>query len=134
MCSETKKITMSQAAAAVPSRLQRLARLAVFAAGASVAIAGTALASDAGVDGGAPQASKIKPSKMTCQDFLALDDVSQPKVVYWTEGFNQKGKPDDVMFDTEATDRLVPVLIEVCKKEPTASFWKKTKAEFKKIF
>ena len=113
---------------------KRLTRLAVLALGASTAFASTALAGDSSMDGGAAQAKKLKPSKMTCQDFLALDDVSQPKVVYWTEGFNRKGKPDDVIFDTETTDRLVPVVIEECKKEPTASFWKKTKAEFKKIF
>ena len=111
------------------SRFTGLARLAVLAVATMTALAGTALADDS-----AAKSKKLKPSKMTCQDFLELDEVSQPKVIYWAEGFNQKGNTDDVTFDTDTTDHLVPVMVEVCKKEPTASFWKKTKAEFKKIF
>jgi predicted RND superfamily exporter protein len=74
------------------------------------------------------------PIKMTCADFLALEDVAKPKVVYWAEGFDRKGKAEDATVDVETTDSLVPVIIEVCQKEPKASFWKKMKAEFKKVF
>jgi acid stress chaperone HdeA len=74
------------------------------------------------------------PAKMTCEDFVMLEDVAKPKVVYWAEGFDRKGKPEDATFDIEATDRLVPVLVEICKQTPKESFWKKAKAEFKKIF
>ena len=75
-----------------------------------------------------------KPAKMTCEDFIALDEVARPKLVYWAEGYNRKGKLEDATFDVESTDRLVPVLVEACQKEPKASFWKKVKDEFKKIF
>lgn len=54
---------------------------------------------------------------MTCEDFVALEDVQKPKVIYWAEGFNRKGKAEDAVFDVEATDRLVLVLVEVCKKD-----------------
>jgi hypothetical protein len=74
------------------------------------------------------------PAKMTCGEFLALEDVVKPKVVYWAEGFDRKGKAEEATVDVETTDRLVPVIIEVCQKEPKASFWKKIKAEFKKVF
>jgi hypothetical protein len=84
------------------------------------------------------QAAKVvkgtQPAKMTCEEFLALEDVVKPKVVYWAEGFDRKGKAEDASFDVETTDRLVPVIIEVCQKEPKGSFWKKVKAEFKKVF
>lgn len=75
-----------------------------------------------------------KPTKMTCEAFIALDEVSRPKVVYWAEGFNSNGKPDDAVFDVESTEHLVPVLVEECKAAPKESFWKKVKAEFKKVF
>lgn len=78
-------------------------------------------------------ATAVKPTKMTCEEFLALDEVSRPKVVYWAEGFDRKGKPEAV-FDVETTDRVVPVVVEACKKAPTESFWKKVKEEFKKVF
>lgn len=74
------------------------------------------------------------PVKMTCEDFLMLEDVAKPKVVYWAEGFDRKGKVEDATVDVETTDRLVPVIVEVCQKEPKASFWKKLKTEFKKVF
>jgi hypothetical protein len=32
-----------------------------------------------------------KPAKMTCEEYVMLDDVVKPKVVYWAEGFNKKG-------------------------------------------
>ena len=79
-------------------------------------------------------AKAANPEKMTCEEFLALEEVLKPKVVYWAEGVNRKGKVEDATFDVETTDRLVPVIIEVCEKEPKASFWKKLKAEFKKVF
>lgn len=86
----------------------------------------------------APAANKTakgaNPEKMTCEEFLELEEVVKPKVVYWAEGVNRKGKVEDATFDVETTDRLVPVIIEVCQKEPKASFWKKLKAEFKKVF
>ena len=68
------------------------------------------------------------------EEFLSFDEVARPKLVYWAEGFNQKGKPEDAVFDVETTERLVPVLVEVCRKEPHESFWKKVKEEFKKVF
>jgi len=75
---------------------------------------------------------ETRPAQMTCADFIALTDVERPKLVYWAEGFNRKGKPEDVIFDVEAADRIVPVIVEVCKREPRESFLKKAKEEFKK--
>ncbi len=77
--------------------------------------------------------ASTKPAKMSCEDFIALDDVVKPKVVYWAAGVNRKGKPEDAVVDIEKTDRLVPVLIEECTKTPKQSFWSKVKVEFKKL-
>jgi hypothetical protein len=71
-----------------------------------------------------------KPAKMTCNEYLMLDDVVKPKVVYWAEGFNQKGKADDAVVDIAATDKLVPILVDECKETPKASFWEKIKKHF----
>lgn len=76
----------------------------------------------------------IKAEKLRCEEFLALDDVTRPALVYWAEGVNSKGKPEDAVFDIQTTNRLVPVLIEDCKQEPKASFWTKMKVELKKVF
>jgi acid stress chaperone HdeA len=47
---------------------------------------------------------------------------------------NGKGKPEDAVIDVDRTNRLVPVLVEDCTKEPSASYRIKMKQEFKKIF
>lgn len=115
-------------------------QLSLLVIGMSASLAASALAADKPAKPEKPaKAEKAavkgpKPAKMTCEDFIALDEVSKPKLVYWAEGFNRKGKPDDAVFDVDTTDRLVPVLVEVCTKAPKESFWKKAKEEFKKIF
>ncbi len=74
----------------------------------------------------------VKPAALTCEDFLAFDDVTRPEIVYWSEGLTRKGKPEDAVFDIERTNRLVPVLVEDCTKEPKASYYKKVKEAVKK--
>jgi len=71
-----------------------------------------------------------KPVKMTCEEYVMLDDVAKPKMVYWAEGFNQKGKAEDAVVDIAATDELVPVLVDECKETPKASFWDKIRKHF----
>jgi hypothetical protein len=75
-------------------------------------------------------AATHKPAKMTCEEFVMLDDVVKPKVVYWAEGFNHKGKPVDAVVDIDATDKLVPILVTECQKTPKATFWQKIKKHF----
>ncbi len=71
-----------------------------------------------------------KPAIMSCAEFVALDDVIRPKVVYWAEGFNKKGKPVDAVFDVTETDTLVPVVIDECKATPKITFWERIKSHF----
>jgi acid stress chaperone HdeA len=76
---------------------------------------------------GAVAATPYRAS-MTCKEFLSIDDVSRPGVVYWAEGVNHKGKPEDAVIDVGATNRLVPVITEECKARPQASFWRQMDA------
>jgi len=75
-------------------------------------------------------AAKQKPTKMTCDEYVMLDNVVKPKVVYWAEGFNYQGEPVDAVVDFDATDSLVPVLVDECKATPKVSFWEKIKQHF----
>ena len=79
-------------------------------------------------------ASGSKPlAKMTCEDFLAVDETIQPKMVYWAVAYAQGGKPEAAMLDVEGTDQITPMLIQECKAKPKESFWKKVKEEVKKL-
>ena len=78
-------------------------------------------------------AAKKPLGKMTCEDFLAVEDTFKPKVVYWAVVYGKGGKPEAAVLDVEGTEQVVPVIIEVCKKAPKESFWQKLKAEVKKL-
>ena len=75
-------------------------------------------------------AARHKPASMTCHEYVMLDDVVKPKVVYWAEGLNYQGDPVDAVVDFDAMDKLVPVLVDECKATPKASFWEKIKQHF----
>jgi HdeA/HdeB family len=73
-------------------------------------------------------AAQHKPATMTCEEFLAVDDVVQPKVVYWNDGFiDNEGKWVDPVLDIEETDQLIPILITECQKTPKVSMKEKLK-------
>ncbi len=73
-------------------------------------------------------AAKHKPTTMTCEEFVALDDVIRPKVVYWNDGFmNNEGKWVDPVVDIEETDKLIPMLITECQKTPKTALKEKLK-------
>jgi acid stress chaperone HdeA len=70
---------------------------------------------------------KVKPAKMTCQEFVDLDESVRPEAVYWAEGYNKatKVRTDDVgEVDLE---RDVVVVYEECKQAPKESLWSKIK-------
>jgi acid stress chaperone HdeA len=113
--------------------------LALLAIGLSVAVAAAAMAeTPATTDKVAMTSVKpvkaIKPAELTCEEFLSYDEITRPQIVYWSEGLNGKGKPEDAVIDVERTNRLVPVLVEDCTKEPKSSYWQKMKQEIKRIF
>ena len=70
-------------------------------------------------------------TKTTCQDFLQLDEVSRPKLVYFLDGFDRRGDAIETV-DFDQNDRLVPVLVEECTKTPSHLLTKKIKAVQKK--
>ncbi len=73
------------------------------------------------------------PSKMTCEEFIQLDEISRPKLVYWFDGFDRHGKQVIETVNFDRNDRLVPVLVEECTKTPTHLLAKKIKAVQKKL-
>jgi acid stress chaperone HdeA len=80
------------------------------------------------------QASAKKAlSKMTCEDFVGLDETFQPKAVYWAVAYGKHGEPDAEAVDVEGIETVIPFVVQECKKTPKESFWQKVKAEWKKL-
>jgi len=67
----------------------------------------------------------------TCGDFLRTHDDAKPEIVYWlaTRGDGGNSGP---LIGVEATDRMVPVLVERCKAAPAAPFAKTVRAQAEK--
>ena len=70
---------------------------------------------------------------MTCHDFLLVEDAAKPEIVYWAATYRKDGKPDRTVIDVDDTDRIVPVVVEVCRQVPHESLWQKVRAETKKL-
>ena len=70
-----------------------------------------------------------KPGRqMTCGDFLLVDDTVKPEMVYWAATRDPRGSLVNAVIDVDATDRIVPLLVERCREAPNAPFWQMVKA------
>jgi acid stress chaperone HdeA len=99
----------------------------------TIGVLATALVAGSSVVSAQSSGTKKPLAKMTCEDFLGFEDHFKPKVVYWAVAYGQGGKPESAGVNVEGTEKIVPVLIDGCKKAPKESFWEKVKAEVKKL-
>ncbi len=76
--------------------------------------------------------SKKPVSGWTCEEFLAVEGDFQPKVVYWATAKSKTGKPGSIV-DIEGTEKVVPMVIDDCKKTPSDSFLTKLKNAWKTV-
>lgn len=73
---------------------------------------------------------KVKPVKMTCEEFLSLDEDVQPEVSYFLEGYNRKSNTDVAVAGEIDLERDTAVFVEICKPAPKESLWAKIKVKF----
>jgi acid stress chaperone HdeA len=76
---------------------------------------------------------QLNLSKMTCEEFVMLDEAIRPKVVYYGVAYARGGKPEDAVYDINGTEKITPIINE-CRKGPKASYWQKPEANVKIIF
>jgi HdeA/HdeB family protein len=81
----------------------------------------------------APKTDSVnKPlGKLTCEDFIGIDDVIKPQYVIAAVAYTKGGVAEDAVIDVVDTETLVPFLIEECQKAPKESFWDKLKSKLK---
>jgi hypothetical protein len=73
---------------------------------------------------------KVKPVKMTCEEFMALGKDVQPEVAYFLDGYSRKNKTDVATAGEVDLERDTAVFVELCKPAPKESLWQKIKAKF----
>lgn len=72
----------------------------------------------------------MSPAKMTCEDFVAVDEVYRPTLVYWVAGVDKLGiRETDTMVADTATP--ITVIVEECKKTPNVAFKTKVRELYK---
>ncbi|CAL8477680.1 MULTISPECIES: HdeA/HdeB family chaperone [Caballeronia] len=82
---------------------------------------------------GAASAKEIKvaPAKMTCADFVQVDEAYQPALVYWVAGVDKLGVKET---ETTVIDTAQPVgatVAEACKLDPKTKFMSKVRSMVK---
>ena len=80
-----------------------------------------------------PKADSVKKplGKLTCEDFIGIDDVIKPQYVIAAVAYTKGGKAKNAVIEVVDTETLVPFLIEECQKAPKESFWAKLKSKLK---
>jgi acid stress chaperone HdeA len=99
----------------------------------AIGVAAATLLAGSSILFGQSTGTKKPLGKMTCEDFIGFEESFKPKVVYWAVAYGQGGKPESAGVHVEGIEKMIPVLIEGCKKAPKESFWEKVKAEVKKL-
>lgn len=76
-------------------------------------------------------------SNWSCEEFLAVDEQFQPKVIYFASAKTAK---KGSIVDIEGTEKVVPMIIDDCKKAPKEGFvqklknaWRTVEADAKKV-
>ena len=77
----------------------------------NLALAGTALA------------KKVDPTKMSCEEFLALSDSERPAAAAFLEGWSRGKK--DLEVGEVGVDRDVTALVVSCTEKPKESLWRR---------
>jgi acid stress chaperone HdeA len=77
------------------------------------------------------QEKPLSPAKMTCADFVSVDEVYRPALVYWVAGVDKLGvkETDTMVIDT--AHPVGEVVAQECKKDPHARFVSKVRSMFK---
>jgi acid stress chaperone HdeA len=77
------------------------------------------------------QEKPLSPAKMSCADFVSVDEAYRPALVYWVAGVDKLGVKET---DTIVVDTAHPVseaVVEECRKDPHARFMSKVRTMIK---
>jgi acid stress chaperone HdeA len=73
---------------------------------------------------------RVKPVKMTCEEFVALSETERPELYYFAKGYNRGSKVKEDVSGEVDLEKDVAVVYEECKQAPKESFWARVKKHF----
>ncbi len=72
--------------------------------------------------------------KWTCEEFVAIGEEFKPKAIYWASAHARGGKKHKAnILNIEGTEKVIPIVIDECTRQPKASFWDKLNNAWHKV-
>ncbi len=75
-------------------------------------------------------ANAIDPTRLTCEEFVSLDDTVKPRAIAWLAGYDQAKRVTDEAAVEIDVDRQTDVVVLACKESPKVTLWDKLKSHF----
>lgn len=96
--------------------LLKWASVAAFACGAAVA-----------------QAKTVDARKITCEEYVGLDETVKPQLLMFIEGVNKAGKKEAAVVELDQLSRPLDFVAIECQKTPKATVWQKVENYMKNV-
>ena len=74
-------------------------------------------------------APKKAAEKITCREFIALDDEFKPHVVSYALGYDKAKREDAEVIDVTGVNKVVPIIITSCKAKPNDTLLQRIRAD-----
>lgn len=73
-------------------------------------------------------------TKWTCEEFAAIGEEFKPKAIYWASAHARGGKKHKSnVLNIEGTEKVIPIVIDECTRQPKARFWDKLNNAWRKV-
>ncbi|SAK81414.1 putative acid stress chaperone HdeA precursor [Caballeronia pedi] len=66
--------------------------------------------------------TKVAPAKMSCADFVQVDEAYQPALVYYVAGVDKLGVKGTETTVIDTAQPVAATVVEACKKDPGMKF------------
>jgi len=74
-----------------------------------------------------PGGRKVRPAKLTCQEYAAMTEPERREVVYWADGYDRAVHQKEGVFRAVELDRTAAVVLVECQPVPRESLWARIK-------
>lgn len=79
-------------------------------------------------------APAAKPAeRITCHEFVTLDDQFKPQTISYLIGYNKAKHPDQETIDISGVERIVSIVTESCKAKPEETLSQRIRALWNKL-
>lgn len=74
------------------------------------------------------QEQKVSPAKMTCADYVGVDELYRPALVYWVAGVDKLGIKETDTLVVDTAHPVAETVAQACTQDPHAPFVSKVRS------